>query len=99
VRKGELTLARAVLDKARREGVAPDAFGYSCLVAGLVRQARLDEGACWAGPGFSAPCCAVLCSAVQCCGGLSCTGRPVQQRRVTRGLAVAAQARRYWRSS
>ncbi|GIL60435.1 hypothetical protein Vafri_15028 [Volvox africanus] len=43
VRLGDLTMARAVLDKARREGSSPDAFTYSSYASGLVGAGRLDE--------------------------------------------------------
>ncbi|GIL85400.1 hypothetical protein Vretimale_10595 [Volvox reticuliferus] len=36
-------MARAVLDKARREGSSPDAFTYSSYASGLVAAGRLDE--------------------------------------------------------
>lgn len=43
VRLGELTMARAVLDKAKREGAGPDAYTYSTFAAGLAAAGRLDE--------------------------------------------------------
>ncbi|PNW88913.1 hypothetical protein CHLRE_01g050500v5 [Chlamydomonas reinhardtii] len=43
VRVGDLTMARAVLDKARREGARPDAVSYSAYAAGLAAVGRLDE--------------------------------------------------------
>ncbi|KAG2425339.1 hypothetical protein HXX76_013753 [Chlamydomonas incerta] len=43
VRLGDLTMARAVLDKARREGARPDAVSYSAFAAGLAAAGRLDE--------------------------------------------------------
>ncbi|GLC33967.1 hypothetical protein PLESTB_000823500 [Pleodorina starrii] len=43
VRLGDLMMARAVLDKARREGASPDAFTYSCYASGLAAAGRLDE--------------------------------------------------------
>ncbi|KXZ55014.1 hypothetical protein GPECTOR_3g177 [Gonium pectorale] len=43
VRLGDLTMARAVLDKARREGARPDAWSYSTFASGLVAAGRLDE--------------------------------------------------------
>ncbi|KAG2483919.1 hypothetical protein HYH03_017240 [Edaphochlamys debaryana] len=43
VRLGDLTMARAVVDKARREGAAPDAYTFSCFASGLANSGRLDE--------------------------------------------------------
>lgn len=36
-------MARAVLDKARREGAAPDAYTYSTYASGLAKAGRLQE--------------------------------------------------------
>ncbi|EFJ40780.1 hypothetical protein VOLCADRAFT_119885, partial [Volvox carteri f. nagariensis] len=43
VRLGDVTMARAVLDKARREGTAPDAYTYSSYASGLAAAGRLEE--------------------------------------------------------
>ncbi len=43
IAKGELVRARAVLDKARREGHSPDAYSYTALMRGHAAQGQAQE--------------------------------------------------------